>query len=319
MLLEESAAAEAVGATEDPGTAASIRLNRIDARFADLRASGRKGLIPYITAGDPDLETTRRAVLSMASAGADLIELGLPFSDPIADGPVIQRASERSLKAGFRLESALGLVRSLRNDLAAGSIPGGEGLPLIFMTYYNLVLHRGLDRFASEAAEVGTDGLIIPDLPLEESGDLEDACRRHGLRLIPLLAPTSTDARIEMAAATDPAFIYCVSVTGVTGMRNRLSNRLEEMVSRIRPQTPAPLAAGFGISGPDQVRDAARLTDAVIVGSAIVRLVEEGGTPEEIAARVGRFVSELKAAMNAAATRSLGSGSGSFINPGGLG
>lgn len=264
--------------------------NRIETRFAALRARGGKGLIPYLTIGDPDTETTRQAVLAMAAAGADLIELGIPYSDPVADGPVIQRASERSLRGGFRVAQAFELVARLRRDLPAD-------LPLLFMTYYNPVLQRGLERFAADAAAAGADGLLVPDLPLEESDELDAALRRHGLRLIPFLAPTSTDDRIARAAAADPAFIYCVSLTGVTGVRERLSDRLSGMVERIRRHTPAPLAVGFGISGPDQARAAAALADAVIVGSAVVRLIEEGGTPQEIAARVGRFVGELKAAL----------------------
>lgn len=277
--------------------AARATRNRIDARFAALRARGGKGLIPFITAGDPDLETTRRAVLAMAAAGADLVEIGLPYSDPVADGPVIQRASERSLRGGFRLAHGMELVRRLRRDLAAAGA-GGPDLPLLFMTYYNPVLQYGLDRFAADAAGAGADGLLVPDLPLEESGPLEAVCRAHGLRLIPFLAPTSTDDRIARVAASDPAFIYCVSLMGVTGARERLSDRLAGMVARIRPRTAAPLAAGFGISGPEQARAAARSADAVIVGSAVVRLVEEGGTPEEVAARVGRFVAGVKAALH---------------------
>lgn len=282
-----------------PESLPAVTKNRIDARFAALRERGQKGLIPFITAGDPDLETTRLAVLAMAEAGADLVELGLPYSDPVADGPVIQRASERSLRGGFRLAQGFALVRRLREDLAARRASGGAeaDLPILFMTYYNPVLQYGLERFAADAAEAGADGLLVPDLPVEESADLDAACRRSGLRLIPFLAPTSTDDRIARVAAMEPPFIYCVSLTGVTGARERLSDRLAGMVARIRPRTSAALAAGFGISGPEQARAAARLADAVIVGSALVRLVEEGGTAEEIAARVGRFVAEIKAAL----------------------
>lgn len=263
-------------------------VNRIDACFAGLRARGEKGLITYITAGDPDVETTRQAVLAMAAAGADLVELGLPFSDPMADGPVIQKATERALAGGFKLAAAFDLVRRLRAD---------TGVPLAFMTYYNPVLQYGLDAFARDAVAAGVDGLLVPDLPFEESEPLALACQRHGLRLIPFLAPTSTDERIVRVGAADPSFIYCVSLTGVTGARERLSDRLAEMVGRIRPRTGAPLAAGFGISGPEQARAAARLADAVIVGSAIVRLFEQGGPPEEVAGRVGAFTRELKQAL----------------------
>lgn len=265
--------------------------NRVRACFAALRARGAKALIPYLTVGDPDLETTRRAVLAMAAAGADAVELGLPFSDPVADGPVIQRAAARSLAGGFRVAQAFALVRELRRDPAVR-------LPLLFMTYYNPVLRHGLEEFAAEAAAAGADGLLVPDLPWEESGDLEAACRRHGLVLVPFLAPTSTEERIARVAAADPAFIYCVSLTGVTGVRERLSDRLADLVARVRRHTDAPLAVGFGIAGPEQARAAAALADGVIVGSAVVRLVEEGGGPEAVAERVGRFVAAVRAALD---------------------
>lgn len=274
----------AQNAPETVATAA----NRIDACFAGLLARGEKGLITYITTGDPDIETTRQAVLAMAAAGADLVELGLPFSDPMADGPVIQKATERALAGGFRLAQAFDLVRRLRADTR---------VPLVYMTYYNLVLQHGLEAFARDAAAAGADGLLVPDLPLEESGPLAAACRAHGLHLVPFLAPTSTDERIAQTARQGSGFIYCVSLTGVTGARDRVSNRLEEMVARIRRHCDLPLAAGFGIGGPAQAREAARLADAVIVGSAIVRLFEEGGPPEAVAARVGAFTRELKQAL----------------------
>ncbi len=290
--------------------------NRVDAAFARLRAEGRAALIPYVTVGDPDLATTRAVVLAAAAAGADLVELGLPFSDPIADGPVIQAASQRSLAGGFRIAQAFDLARELRRALAGapgapaagGGVPGagregesaGEGIPLLFMTYYNPVLQHGLDPFARDAAAAGVDGLLVPDLSLEESGPLAAACRAAGLHLIQFLAPTSTDERVRRVAEAASGFVYLVSLTGVTGARERLSERLGDLVARARRHVRVPLCVGFGISTPEQAAAAARVADGVIVGSAVVRLVAEGEGPEAAAARVGGFLRSLREAMDAA-------------------
>lgn len=262
--------------------------NRIDARFRDLRSRGEKGLIVYLTVGDPDLATTREVALAIARNGADLIELGLPFSDPLADGPVIQQASQRALAGGFRVGQAFDLARSLRR---------GTTIPLTFMSYYNLLLQYGLAAFARDAAAAGIDGLLVPDLPLEESGELRAACSGHGLHLITFLAPTSTPGRIAMAAAEARGFIYCVSLTGVTGVRERLPERLATMLAGIRRVTDVPLAVGFGISGPAQAREVAQWADAVIVGSAIVDRIAQGGTPATVANRAGGYVAELRAVL----------------------
>ncbi len=287
---------------------------RVDAAFARLRAEGRAALIPYVTVGDPDLATTRAVVEAALAAGADLVELGLPFSDPIADGPVIQAASQRALAGGFRLEQALALVRELRAaGGAAASPPGGSqaggvplagsqagGTPLLFMTYYNPVLQHGLEAFARDAAAAGADGLLVPDLSLEESGPLAGACRAAGLHLIQFLAPTSTEERVRRVAEAASGFVYLVSLTGVTGARERLSERLGELVARARRHVRVPLCVGFGISTPEQAAAAAGVADGVIVGSAVVRLVAEGGGPEAAAARVGGFLRSLREAMDAA-------------------
>lgn len=268
-------------------------LNPIDATFVRLREKGEKGLIAYITIGDPDLATTREAVLGLVRGGADMVELGIPFSDPVADGPIIQRATERALAGGFHLQQAFDLARDLRRE---------TDVPLLFMTYYNPVLRQGLDRFAALTAEAGVNGLLVPDLSMEESGPLQTACQAQGLHLIPFLAPTSTEARIAATARVARGFIYCVSLTGVTGARQALSTRLAEMVARIRPHTDVPLAAGFGIGGPQQAREAAALSDAVIVGSAIVERVAQGGGPAAVAERLANFAAELKAALRLPAT-----------------
>lgn len=264
-------------------------MNRIDACFVRLRQQGRKALITYITTGDPDLETTRRCVLAMADSGADVIELGIPFSDPLADGPVIQQAVQRALAGGFKMRQAFDLAAAVRRETQ---------VPLVFMTYFNPVLQYGLERFSGNAAESGVDGLIIPDMPVEESGPMVGACQKAGLHLIPLVAPTTTDRRLRRIAAAAAGFIYCVSLTGVTGERERLSERLFGLIERLRPLTSLPLAAGFGISTPEQARDAAKMADGVIVGSAFVRLIGRAGNAEEAAESVGALTRLLRAAID---------------------
>jgi tryptophan synthase alpha chain len=277
--------------------------NRIDAAFDRLRREGRKGLIAYVTAGDPSYEATAELVLAMERSGADLIELGVPFSDPMADGPVIQRASVRSLERGTTLSGILGLVHDLRRRTQ---------IPLLLMTYYNPVLHYGLAAFATEAAAAGVDGLIVPDLPLEENGPLLSELQARQLCLIPFAAPTSTPdrlGRIGGASCADPeamnpprgGFIYCVSLTGVTGVRRGLPPGIEEFMGRMRACTDRPLAIGFGISNSEQAVLMARFGDAVIVGSAIVRLVEQHAADRASMLRqVSALVDELAQAINPA-------------------
>lgn len=263
--------------------------NRIDARLRRLRRSGEKGLITFITAGDPDLETTSRLVLAMEEAGADMVELGVPFSDPLADGPVIQRASQRSLNGGTNLEGILMMVRELRRRTE---------IPLLLMTYYNPVLQYGLRRIAAEAGAAGVDGFIVPDLPLEESRPLLDELGRSGLHLVPLVAPTTTERRLEEADRVAGGFIYCVSLTGVTGMREEIPPGIMQFIERVRRCCRLPLGIGFGVSGPRQAALMARPADAVIVGSAIVRLVEEyAAQPPLLLDRVSGLVRELKEAV----------------------
>ncbi len=270
--------------------------NRIDAAFDRLRREGGKGLIAYITAGDPSYEATADLVLAMERAGADLIELGVPFSDPMADGPVIQQASMRALAGGTTPAGILGLVRRLRERTQ---------IPLLLMTYYNPVLHYGLAAFAADAAMAGVDGLIVPDLPLEESGPLLTELQRKRVHLIPFAAPTSTAerlARIADAGGGEPGaargFIYCVSLTGVTGARQDLPQGIEEFMQRMRACTDRPLAIGFGISNPEQAVLMAQLGDAVIVGSAIVSLVEQyAADREKMLQQVSALVGSLKQAI----------------------
>jgi tryptophan synthase alpha chain len=259
-------------------------LSRISTTFARLRSRGERALIPYLTAGDPSLEVTRALVLEAEARGADLIELGFPFSDPLADGPIIQRASQRALDGGVTLLGLLDLARELRGRLRA---------PLILMTYMNPLLAYGLEAVTKEAS-AGFDGLIVPDLPLEEAGPLQRGARQAGLDLIFLVAPTSRPERIRLIARKTRGFLYAVSLMGVTGPRAQLPSDLVSYLQGIREVTEKPVSVGFGISHPEQVRALAAYADGMIVGSALVHLVEEGG--KDAVRRVGDFVATLKAA-----------------------
>lgn len=263
-------------------------MSRIGAAFEALRGKGEKALITYLTAGDPDLATTARLVRAMAGAGADVVELGVPFSDPIADGPVIQKASERALRGGVTVRKVLELVAGLRRETA---------VPLALLTYYNPVYRYGPAAFVRNAAASGVDGLIVPDLPWEEAGELRELAAGAAVDLIPLLAPTSTPERIRRAMATGRGFVYCISLTGVTGDRDRLADGLEGFIRLVRDEGSLPVAVGFGIGGPEQARQAAALADGVIVGSAIVRLVEKHAGSPALEEEVSCFVRELKRAV----------------------
>jgi tryptophan synthase alpha chain len=263
----------------------AVKDNRLTRALAALRARGRKALIPYIMAGDPDPGATERLVEILSAAGAAAIELGVPFSDPIADGPVNQRAGLRALAHGMGLRPALRLVSRLRERTE---------VPIAFMTYYNLILQYGVGAFCQEATESGLDGIIVADLPPEEGQELAAEGRAAGLATIFLLAPTSTEDRIRAVAAASTGFIYCVSRTGVTGVREQIPEGLPELVQRIRAQSETPVCVGFGISRPDQVREVARIADGVIVGSVLVRMIEDA--PSDLD-RIGDFVRDLTRAM----------------------
>ncbi|MCZ7625212.1 MAG: tryptophan synthase subunit alpha [Candidatus Methylomirabilota bacterium] len=262
-------------------------MNRIDERFRRLRESGERALMPYLTAGDPDLATTRSLILECERRGADLIEIGVPFSDPLADGVTIQRASQRALRGGTTLAGIIEMVADLRTDCR---------LPLLLMSYVNPIFHFGYTRFAKEAVAAGIDGLIVPDLPPDEATELIEAAGAYDLYTIFLIAPTSPPERIRTISAASKGFIYYVSLRGVTGARSRVSDDLETGLRIIRRETGLPLAVGFGISTPEQVRVVATMADGVIVGSAIVSLLEQtSGQPDQLQ-RVGEFVASLKAA-----------------------
>jgi tryptophan synthase alpha chain len=267
-------------------------MNRIDARFDALRGVGETALMPYLTAGDPDLQTTRALIVEFERRGADAIEIGVPFSDPLADGMTIQRASQRALLQGATLGRILDMVGSLRAACR---------LPLVLMSYANPILHFGYRRFAKEAAAAGVDGLIVPDVPPEEASDLIAATADHGLHMIFLLAPTSSQDRIRRVTAASQGFVYYVSLRGVTGARAQLSTDLEASLRRIREHTDKPIAVGFGISTPDHVRMVTTIADGAIVGSAIVAMLErEAGRPD-LVEHAGEFVAALKAATRAPA------------------
>lgn len=241
-----------------------------------------KAFIPFITCGDPDLETTAAAVRAAAENGADLIELGIPFSDPTAEGPVIQGANIRALNGGVNTDKVFGLVRELRKDVK---------IPLVFMTYANVVFSYGAERFISTCAQTGIDGIILPDIPFEEKDEFLPVCRKYDVALISLIAPTSEN-RIGMIAKEAEGFIYLVSSLGVTGVRSEIKTDLSSIVSVIRENTDIPVAVGFGISTPQQAHDMAALSDGAIVGSAVVKLLERYGkdAPEYI----GEYVRSMK-------------------------
>ena len=244
-----------------------------------------KAFIPFLTCGDPDPETTAAAVRAAAANGADLIELGIPFSDPTAEGPVIQGANLRALRGGITTDRVFDLVRELRRDVT---------VPLVFMTYANVVYSYGADRFISTCADIGIDGMILPDLPFEEKEEFLPLCRKYGVDLISMVAPTSED-RIAMIAREAEGFLYIVSSLGVTGERSEIQTDLAAIVRTVRENTDTPCAIGFGISTPEQAKQMAALSDGAIVGSAIVRIVEQYG--KEAPEKVGGYVKAMKQAI----------------------
>ena len=249
-------------------------MSRIAEAFAGLRARRRTGLIAFLTAGYPSVEETLRLVPALIEGGADVIELGVPFSDPLAEGPTIQRSSHHALERGVTPAVCLDVVAGLR----AQSVEA----PIVLMGYYNPLLSYGLEEFCRDAAAAGADGIIAVDLPPEESHPLRDACRRRGLDLVYLLAPTSTDGRIELVAGLASGFVYCVSVTGVTGAREELPAGLSAFVNRVRARTPLPVAVGFGISKPKHFRAVARIADAAVIGSAIIDEIDRSDPSERV-------------------------------------
>lgn len=259
-------------------------MSRIAETFARLKSEGRRGFIPFITAGDPDLETTRALIIGLAGAGASVIELGVPFSDPMADGPVIQRASERALHNGVGVPDVLSLVKDARRETQ---------VPVVLFSYFNPLLQFGLERLCDEAKESGVDGVLVTDLVPEEAEEFAAALARRELDMIFLVAPTSTDLRLSMIAGRASGFIYAVSRAGVTGARGEVSVEAEKLVGRVRAFTDLPVAVGFGISTRAQVEEVWRYADAAVVGSALVAEIEKHGAAPDLVSRAGAFALSL--------------------------
>lgn len=265
-------------------------MNRIVERFSRLRKEGRKGFVVYIGAGDPSLEATRQLALAFDALGVDVLELGVPFSDPLADGLVNQLAAQRGLESGTTPPKVLETVQAIREDTP---------IPVVLYIYYNLIHHYGLDNFIQDAARSGVDGLLVLDLPPEESANYESLMREAGLCVIYLIAPTTPDERIEMIVKRATGFIYYVSREGVTGMQEKVSETITQMTAKIRAHTDLPIAVGFGISNPEQARAVATNSEAIVVGSAIVNQIARYGKSADLVQRVTEFVKPLVLAIKA--------------------
>ena len=263
-------------------------MSRISDRFARLRERGEKALAPFVTAGDPDLATTLELLVALAEAGADAIEIGVPFSDPTAEGPTIQRASERALAGGATLRRILALVKQLRPQVE---------IPLLLMGYANPFYALGVDGFVQEAVAAGVDGIICPDLPPEEGADLYGALDKAGVDGVLLAAPTTTPARLALLARETRGFLYYVSLTGVTGARQALATGIEAGVRSVRALSDVPVCVGFGVSSPEQAAEIGRYADGVVVGGAIVDRIERAKSRDAAVSAVARFVAELKAPL----------------------
>jgi tryptophan synthase alpha chain len=260
-------------------------MSRLAETFARIRSERRTGLVTYTTAGDPDLPRSADILKALVRAGADVLEVGVPFSDPLADGPVIQRATERALASGGSLRAALEVIADLRRDVEA---------PIVVFSYANPILRLGFERFAQSAADAGVDGVLALDLPIEEAGTFKHTLSRAGIDLIFLLSPTTTDARIRKAAELGSGFLYGISRLGVTGARDQVASGAEAMARRIRAHTPLPIALGFGVSRPEHVAEIGAYADAAVVGSALVSVVAKEGATPDLIPRVEEYVRWLR-------------------------
>jgi tryptophan synthase alpha chain len=264
-------------------------MSRIEQRFARLRERGNKGLIAYLTAGDPSLAATEELCLAFARAGVDIIEIGMPFSDPTADGPVIQAAAQRALKKGVTLEAVLSMIAGIRKK---------SEVPIVLFGYYNPLFIYGIEKFALRAREVEVDGILVVDLPYEESPELRrytDAC---GIDFINLIAPTTDEERMRAIVQHAAGFLYLISITGITGTKKPDLTDIIRNVARVRPFTSLPIAVGFGITTPEQAAEIAPYADAVVVGSAFVKMIDENSGRRDMAARAARYASALKKALS---------------------
>ncbi len=260
-------------------------MSRIADTFSRLRAAKQPGLVAYVTAGDPTLARTAEILTALADNGADLLEVGVPFSDPVADGPMIQRASERALAGGTSLRGTLDMIRAARTRISA---------PIVLFTYANPILRMGEDAFVKRAVDAGIDGVLMLDLPVEEAGPFRARLVAAGIDPIFLLSPTTTDERIEASAALGSGFLYVISRLGVTGARDQVATDAEALVGRIRARSNLPLALGFGISSPEHVAEVCRWADAAVVGSALVNVIAEHGASPDVAGKAGAYVRWLK-------------------------
>ena len=261
-------------------------MSRLAGAFARAKADGRPGLVTYVTAGDPTLARTAGILRALDRAGAAVIEVGVPFSDPLADGPVIQRATERALASGTTLAGVLDLIASVRAEIHAG---------IVIFSYANPIMRLGAEVFADRAKAAGVDGVLVLDLPLEEAGDFRTLLGSRGIDTILLLSPTTTDERLRKAASVGSGFLYAISRLGVTGVRDQFADGAEDMVRRIRAVSDLPVALGFGISKPEHVREVGRWADAAVVGSALVNVIAEAGASADLDTRVEEYVRWLKA------------------------
>lgn len=274
-----------------------ISMNRIDALFTRLRAENKRALMPFITAGDPDLATTAALIHELVARGAHMVEIGIPYSDPIADGPVISASYTRALQNGVKLDQILQMLRTLRAETDGGPLTAA---PLVTMVSYAIVHRHGPEAYVREAARSGIDGLIVPDLPVEEAESLSDLVKSHDLRLIQLVTPTTPRDRARRIAETTSGFLYYVSIAGLTGVRQEMPPDLVENVGWIRTQTDLPICIGFGISRPEHIRQLAPVADGLIVGSALVRrLVEVANRPKaEVVREIGNTIAEFAGALS---------------------
>lgn len=263
--------------------------NRIDKKFKELKRKRKKAFIAFIMAGDPTLNITKNLVFELEKQGSNIIELGVPFSDPLADGPTIQHSSERALKNKINLDSVCKLVKEIRIKTQ---------IPIVFLTYYNLIHHYGLEKFVSKAKSSGVDGVVIPDLPPEESMELRRTAKRKSFSIIPLIAPTSSKERVKKIANASSGFIYYVSLTGTTGARKKLPKELSASLRKIKRMTRVPVCVGFGISKREQVKSISKLADGVIVGSAIIKVIERNRGKKNLVKNVGMFVKNLTLKKN---------------------
>lgn len=262
-------------------------MNRIDLKFEALKKNNEKAMISFITAGDPDFLITEKLVYAMEEAGADIIELGIPYSDPIADGKAIQKSSARALKNGTTISGIMDTVKKIRENTE---------IPLVYLVYYNSVFKYGIERFIRECSKVGMDGLIIPDLPIEERNEILEIANKFEVALIPLVAPTSKD-RIEKIAQRGSGFVYCISSNGVTGVRKDISTDIKSYMEMVSKATKLPKAIGFGISSAEMARELKAYCDGIIIGSAIVKKVHELENMEEVIENIKKFVREVKESL----------------------